>query len=125
LIAMAATVARSIKRELDKANQPDKLKSPDATQATGGKLASWADSPVAMALDPDVVARLVGRKRKTSPLDNLTPRERKVLAQIAEGRSNAGIARELTVTVAAVERHVTSIFDTSACVSRPTSTAES
>jgi DNA-binding NarL/FixJ family response regulator len=63
------------------------------------------------ALDPDVVARLVGRKRKTSLLDNLTPRERQVLAQIAEGRSNAGIARELTVTVAAVERHVTSIFD--------------
>jgi DNA-binding NarL/FixJ family response regulator len=63
------------------------------------------------ALDPDVVARLVGRKRKPSPLDNLTPRERQVLAQIAEGRSNAAIARELTVTVAAVERHVTSIFD--------------
>jgi len=63
------------------------------------------------ALDPDVVARLVGRKRKPSPLDNLTTRERQVLAQIAEGRSNAAIARELTVTVAAVERHVTSIFD--------------
>jgi DNA-binding NarL/FixJ family response regulator len=63
------------------------------------------------ALDPDVVARLVGRKRKTSPLDDLTPRERQVLAQIAEGRSNVGIARELSVTVAAVERHVTSIFD--------------
>jgi len=46
-----------------------------------------------------------------NPLDKLTPRERQVLAQIAEGRSNAGIARELTVTVAAVERHVTSIFD--------------
>ena len=48
---------------------------------------------------------------KTSPLDNLTPRERQVLAQIAEGRSNAGIAHELIVTVATVERHVTSIFD--------------
>ena len=62
-------------------------------------------------LDPDVVARLVGRKRKASPVDGLTPREREVLALIAEGRSNAGIARELVVTVAAVERHVTSIFD--------------
>jgi len=62
------------------------------------------------ALDPDVVARLVGRKRK-QPLDNLTSRERQVLAQMAEGRSKVGIARELTVTVAAVERHVTSIFD--------------
>jgi DNA-binding NarL/FixJ family response regulator len=63
------------------------------------------------ALDPDVVARLVGRMRKASPVDDLRPREREVLALIAEGRSNAGIARELVVTVAAVERHVTSIFD--------------
>lgn len=62
-------------------------------------------------LDPDVVARLVGRRRKTSPIDELTPRERQVLALIAQGRSNAGVAHELTVTVAAVERHVTSIFD--------------
>ena len=63
------------------------------------------------ALDPDVVARLVGRKQKASSIDGLTPREREVLTLIAEGRSNAGIARELVVTVAAVERHVTSIFD--------------
>ncbi len=62
-------------------------------------------------LDPDVVARLVGRKRKASPLDDLTPRERQVLALIAEGRSNAGIAHDLVVTVAAIERHVTGIFD--------------
>ena len=62
-------------------------------------------------LDPDVVARLVGRKRPASPMDGLTPRERQVMALIAEGRSNAGIASELVVTVAAVERHVTSIFD--------------
>jgi DNA-binding NarL/FixJ family response regulator len=63
------------------------------------------------ALDPDVVARLVGRKRKAGPLDELTPREREVLALIAEGRSNGGIAQELVVTVAAIERHVTGIFD--------------
>jgi DNA-binding NarL/FixJ family response regulator len=62
-------------------------------------------------LDPDVVARLVGRKRKASSLDDLTPREREVLGLIAEGRSNVGIANELVVTVAAVERHVTGIFD--------------
>jgi DNA-binding NarL/FixJ family response regulator len=62
-------------------------------------------------LDPDVVARLVGRSRKAGPLDSLTRREREVLTLIAEGRSNAGIASELVVTVAAVERHVTSIFD--------------
>jgi DNA-binding NarL/FixJ family response regulator len=62
-------------------------------------------------LDPDVVARLVGRARKAGPLDDLTPRERQVLGLIAEGRSNSGIANELVVTVSAVERHVTSIFD--------------
>jgi DNA-binding NarL/FixJ family response regulator len=61
-------------------------------------------------LDPDVVARLVGRKRQANPLDHLTPRERQVLGLIAEGRSNVGIAQELVVTVAAVERHVTGIF---------------
>jgi DNA-binding NarL/FixJ family response regulator len=63
------------------------------------------------ALDPDVIARLVGRTRPAGPLDRLTPREREVLALIAQGRSNAGVAQELVVTVAAVERHVTSIFD--------------
>jgi DNA-binding NarL/FixJ family response regulator len=63
------------------------------------------------ALDPDVVARLVGRRRRSSPLDSLTKRETEVLSLIAEGYSNAGAARELVVTVAAVERHVTSIFD--------------
>ena len=62
-------------------------------------------------LDPDVVARLVNRNRTAGPLDSLTPRERQVMALIAEGRSNAGIAQELLVTVAAIERHVTSIFD--------------
>jgi DNA-binding NarL/FixJ family response regulator len=58
-----------------------------------------------------VVARLVGRKRRNSPIDDLTKREREVLSLIAEGRSNAGVAEELVVTVAAVERHVTNIFD--------------
>jgi DNA-binding NarL/FixJ family response regulator len=62
------------------------------------------------ALDPDVVALLVGRRRSESPLDDLTPRERQVLTLMAEGRSNTGIAEELVVTVPAVERHVTSIF---------------
>jgi DNA-binding NarL/FixJ family response regulator len=63
------------------------------------------------ALDPDVVARLIGRPRRNSPLDQLTKREREVLSLIAEGRSNAGVAEELVISVAAVERHVTSIFD--------------
>jgi DNA-binding NarL/FixJ family response regulator len=63
------------------------------------------------ALDPRVVERMVGRRRGSSPLDELTPRERQVMALMAEGRSNGGIAAELIVTVPAVERHVTSIFD--------------
>jgi DNA-binding NarL/FixJ family response regulator len=62
------------------------------------------------ALDPQVVQRMVDRPRVESPIDDLTPREREVLALMAEGRSNQGIADELVVTVAAVERHVTSIF---------------
>jgi DNA-binding NarL/FixJ family response regulator len=62
------------------------------------------------ALDPEVVQRMVGRQRHDSPLDDLTPREREVVALMAEGRSNQGIADELIVTVSAVERHVTNIF---------------
>jgi DNA-binding NarL/FixJ family response regulator len=62
------------------------------------------------ALDPDVVQRMVGRKRGPTALDDLTPREREVMALMAEGRSNQGIADELVVTVPAIERHVTSIF---------------
>jgi DNA-binding NarL/FixJ family response regulator len=62
------------------------------------------------ALDPEVVQRMVGRRRSGSPLDDLTPRERQVLGLMAEGRSNQGIADELIVTVPAVERHITSIF---------------
>jgi DNA-binding NarL/FixJ family response regulator len=62
------------------------------------------------ALDPEVVQRMVGRRREGGPLDELTPRELEVLGLMAEGRSNQGIADALIVTVAAVERHVTSIF---------------
>ena len=62
------------------------------------------------ALDPEVVQRMVDRPRVESPIDELTPREREVLALMAEGRSNQGIADELVVTAAAVERHVTGIF---------------
>jgi DNA-binding NarL/FixJ family response regulator len=62
------------------------------------------------ALDPDVVQRMVGRRRNASKLDALTPRERQVLELMAQGRSNHGIAEELIVTVPAVERHVTSLF---------------
>ena len=62
------------------------------------------------ALDPEVVSRLVGRRRGTGPLDEISPREREVLELMAEGRSNRGIAERLVVTERAVEKHITSIF---------------
>ncbi|MFJ6984572.1 MULTISPECIES: response regulator [unclassified Streptomyces] len=62
------------------------------------------------ALDSDVIASLVGRKRAAGPFDRLTPKEREVLALMAEGHSNSGIAARLVVTVPAIERHVTGIF---------------
>lgn len=62
------------------------------------------------ALDPEVVAQLLGRRRRDNPIDSLTPREREVLELMAEGRSNVAIADALVVTERAVEKHVTSIF---------------
>jgi len=62
------------------------------------------------ALDPEVVARMLGRRRAEGPLDRLSQRERDVLAAMAEGKSNKGVAASLFVTQAAVEKHVTSIF---------------
>jgi DNA-binding NarL/FixJ family response regulator len=62
------------------------------------------------ALDPQVVAQLLVRRSATSPLDALTPREREVLGQIAEGRTNSAIADRMVVTLGAVEKHVSSIF---------------
>jgi DNA-binding NarL/FixJ family response regulator len=61
-------------------------------------------------LDPTVVARMLGRRRRDNPLDELTERERAVLELMAEGRSNRGIAEALVVTPHAVEKHVTQIF---------------
>jgi DNA-binding NarL/FixJ family response regulator len=63
------------------------------------------------ALDPEVVALLLGRRRREDPLQVLTAREREVLGLMAEGRSNAAIAEALVVTERAVEKHVTSIFN--------------
>ena len=61
-------------------------------------------------LDPEVVAHMLGRRDRDDPLESLTPREREVLALMAEGRTNRAIASELMVSERAVERHVTSIF---------------
>jgi len=62
------------------------------------------------ALDPEVVAQLFSRRRQDGPIERLTPREREVLALMAEGRSNAGIAEALVLTVGAVEKHVQNIL---------------
>ena len=62
------------------------------------------------ALDPEVVARLLSRRRADSPLESLTPRELEVLALMAEGRSNAAIAKQLVLTVGAVEKHMANIL---------------
>jgi DNA-binding NarL/FixJ family response regulator len=61
-------------------------------------------------LDPEVVAHMLGRRERDEPLDELTPREREVLALMAEGRTNRAIAEDLVVSERAVERHVTAIF---------------
>ena len=62
------------------------------------------------ALDPEVVGRMLGRPAPGDALYPLTPRERAVLAAMAEGRSNLGISQSLLISQAAVEKHVTAIF---------------
>jgi DNA-binding NarL/FixJ family response regulator len=62
------------------------------------------------AMDPEVVGQLLGRRRQGSRLDELTPREREVLALMAEGRSNQGICAKLFLSPKTVETHVASIF---------------
>nr|WP_269204765.1 LuxR C-terminal-related transcriptional regulator [Motilibacter deserti] len=61
-------------------------------------------------LDPEVVAQVLVRRRSVDRLAALTPRERDVLALMAEGRSNVAIAERLVVSEGAVEKHVTSMF---------------
>jgi len=62
------------------------------------------------ALDPEVVAQLMARGRADDPMSRLTPREREVLAAMAEGRTNVGIARLLSITEGAAEKHIANIF---------------
>jgi DNA-binding NarL/FixJ family response regulator len=61
-------------------------------------------------IDPSIVRRLLQRKRLASKIDALNPRERDVLARMAEGRSNVGIAKDLYLSPRTVEAHVTSVF---------------
>ena len=74
------------------------------------------------ALDPEVVAQLFARHEPGGPIGTLTPRESEVLALMAEGRSNAAIARELVLTVGAVEKHMANILISSAYPRRTTIT---
>jgi len=61
-------------------------------------------------MDPEVVSQLLARHARDEPLGRLTPREREVLALMAEGRTNAGIATRLVVTEKAVSKHINNIF---------------
>ena len=80
-----------------------------------GDVAAFVDAVMRVAsggsaLDPEVVGQMLGRRSREDPLEPLTSREYAVLAAMAEGRSNLGIAQALFVSPAAVEKHVTSIF---------------
>jgi len=72
------------------------------------------------ALDPEVVGRMLGRRRARGALDRLSARDREVLAQLAEGKSNRGIAEALVISNAAVEKRITSIFTTLGLEPEPT-----
>jgi DNA-binding NarL/FixJ family response regulator len=63
------------------------------------------------AIDPQIVHTLLRRRREDDPLDRLTQRERQVLELMATGASNAGIAQQLVITLRAVEKYVSSVFD--------------
>ena len=73
------------------------------------------------ALDPEVVAHLLGSRAAGGPLDELNDRERTVLGEMAEGRSNQAIAQRLFLSDRAVERHVTAIFSKLRLVATPDS----
>jgi DNA-binding NarL/FixJ family response regulator len=82
------------------------------TVTDAGHLVSQLERIVAgeTILDPTIVRRLLQRKRSASTIESLNPREREVLARMAEGRSNVGIAQDLHLSPRTVEAHVTSVF---------------
>lgn len=80
-----------------------------------GDLQTFLDALVRVAaggtaLDPEVVARLIGRRSRDDTLARLSPRQRDVLASMAGGRSNRGVAQDLHLSEAAVEKHITALF---------------
>ncbi|QGG95657.1 response regulator [Actinomarinicola tropica] len=83
----------------DRVEDLDTLESAIETVASGGTV-----------LDPEVVAQLFVQRRNAGPLSRLTPREREVLALMAEGRSNPAIADQLVISGGAVEKHIGNIF---------------
>lgn len=81
-----------------------------------GKVEEFAEAATRVAdggsaLDPEIVARMLGRRRRRSSIAELSPRELEVMAAMAEGKSNRGIAEALVISVPAVEKHITRIFD--------------
>ncbi len=64
-----------------------------------------------VALDPEVVRRLLARSTRTDPLSRLTAREREVLDEMAQGHTNASLSARLHVSRGAVEKHIDAIFD--------------
>jgi len=83
----------------DRVEDPDELSDAIRRIARGGSV-----------IDPEVVAQLVGRRRRKAPIDDLTERERDVLALMAEGRSNQAICDKLYVAPKTVEAHIANIF---------------
>jgi DNA-binding NarL/FixJ family response regulator len=80
-----------------------------------GRLEEFADAATRVAeggsaVDPEVVARMLGRRRKRTSIAELSPRELEVMAAMAEGKSNRGIAKALVISVPAVEKHINRIF---------------
>jgi DNA-binding NarL/FixJ family response regulator len=81
-----------------------------------GKVEQFVDAAMRVvergsALDPEVVGRMLGRRQERSAIAELSPRELEVMAAMAEGKSNRGIAEALVISVPAVEKHITRIFD--------------
>ena len=80
-----------------------------------GKIEEFAEAATRVAeggsaVDPEVVARMLGRRRERSSIAELSPRELEVMAAMAEGKSNRGIAEALVISVPAVEKHITRIL---------------